>query len=58
MYDMVCGPVAASWGDVRQVYLGYDQYVFHTKTAAAILNALLTAKSGKGKTYDVSTFRV
>jgi Protein of unknown function (DUF3990) len=46
-YDMVCGPVAADWPQKgkklfrRQVYLGYDQYSFHTPSAVGIFNRLL-----------------
>lgn len=42
-YDMVCGPVAKSWGRRPQVYLRYDQYSFHTPAAVAMLNTLLAA---------------
>src|SRR5437867_2354534 len=38
-YDVVVGPVAASWGRQPSVIAGYDQVSFHSARAAQLLDA-------------------
>lgn len=62
MYDMVSGPVAATYSRKgrpvfgRQVFAEYDQFSFHTPTAAAIFNELLQGVDGQD--YGCETFVV
>lgn len=53
-YDVVCGPVAASWPpDERLAIPGFDQFSFHTVAGVGVLNDLINAGPPEFQRIDV-----